>query len=165
MRKDVKTLGQILSDLGDLLEGLSNVAETGADVLQSVGAKPIGAGKVTYGWSLKTAVGPRARANAERRRVAPAAAPPPRRAESVQEVFDEGDFVRIVMEVPGVEDGDIHFTVSGEELVVETRRRGGKNVVRLRVPEGLSAEGATSSYRNGMFEIVLPKQRGTNGSR
>jgi len=161
VRKDVKTLGQILSGLGDLLDGLSNLAETGADVLQTVGTKP-GRPGVTYGWSVNTVAGPRSREQGNR---PPVAAPPPRAATAVQEVFDEGEFVRTVIEMPGVVDGDIQFTVTGQELTIEARRHGGRTVIRLHVPAAVSMEGATSSYRNGIFEILLPKRRGTNGTR
>jgi HSP20 family molecular chaperone IbpA len=161
VRKDVKTLGQILSGLGDLLDGLSNFAETGADVLQTVGTKPGRAGGVTYGWSINTMTGPRGRDSA----AGAPAAQPPRAATTVQECFDEGEFVRTVVEVPGVIDGDIRFTVKGQDVIVEARRHGGRSVFRLRVPAAVSAEGATSSYRNGIFEILLPKRRGPHGSR
>ena len=70
---------------------------------------------------------------------------------------------RAVVEVPGVVDGDIHFHVNGQTLTIEARRRDGRRVIRLRLPAAVSTEGATSSYRNGMFEIVLPKA--THGSR
>ena len=80
-------------------------------------------------------------------------------------MFDEGDFLRTVIEVPGVVDGDIGFHVSGQELTIDARRHDGRRVIRVRVPAPVSADGATSSYRNGMFEILLPKRRGAHGSR
>ena len=173
VRKDVKTLGQILSGLGDLLDGLSGLAETGADVLERVGSRTGRTARVTYGWSIGPASGPRPRNG-----VNPAAhgpdggdpppaphRPQPRGGDAVQEVFDEGDFFRTVIEVPGVVDGDIHFQVSGQELTVDARRHDGRRVIRLRVPAAVSVDGATSSYRNGMFEILLPKRRGPDGSR
>ena len=111
---------------------------------------------------MNTVAGPRSREQGNR---PPVAAPPPRAATAVQEVFDEGEFVRTVIEMPGVVDGDIQFTVTGQELTIEARRHGGRSVIRLHVPAAVSMEGATSSYRNGIFEILLPKRRGTNGTR
>ena len=166
MRKDVKTLGQILSGLGDLLDGLSGLADTGADVLERVGGRTGGAARVSYGWSIGPAAGARSHSGPDGGGAAPAPQrPQPRGGDAVQETFDEGDFLRTVIEVPGVVDGDIRFHVAGQELTIEARRHDGRRVIRLRVPAAVSAEGATSSYRNGMFEIRLPKRRDADGSR
>jgi HSP20 family molecular chaperone IbpA len=162
VRKEGKTLNQILSGLGDLLEGLSGLVESGTDALESVGSRTGRNASVTYGWSIGSASGSRPHDDADRD------APPPRpqpRAAAVQEFFDEGEYIRTVIEVPGVVDGDIHFHVNGQELTIDARRHRGRNILRLRVPSPVSAEGATSSYRNGIFEILLPKQRTANGSR
>lgn len=160
MRKEGKTLNQILSGLGDLLEGLSGLADRGAEVLETAGHRNGRTASVTYGWSIGTASGARTRGDGHRD------APPPRArsAATVQEFFDEGEYVRTVVEVPGVVDGDIQFHVSGQDLTIDARRRDGRRVYRLRVPAAVSADGATSSYRNGIFEILLPKRSG-HGSR
>jgi HSP20 family protein len=166
VRKDVKTLGQILSGLGDLLDGLSGLAETGADVLERVGSRTGRTARVTYGWSIGPAAGPRPRHRPDGGDAPPPERPqPPRGADAVQETFDEGDFLRTVIEVPGVVDGDIQFHVTGQEITIDARRHDGRRVIRLRVPAPVLAEGATSSYRNGMFEIRLPKRRDPHGSR
>ena len=133
MRKDVKTLDQILSGLGDLLDGLSGLADTGAGVLGRAGSRTGRTAGVTYGWSIGTAAGPRP-PHAPGRGPAPPPTSRPRAADAVQEVFDEGEFVRAVIEVPGVVDGDIHFHVSGQELTIEARRHDGRRVIRLRLP-------------------------------
>ena len=161
MRKDVKSVGQILSGLGDLLDGLSTLAETGAEVLQTVGSRTGRHANVTYGWSIGTAADPDVRDRV--RRVAPP--PPPRHhtGATMPEVFDEGAFIRTVIDVPGVVDGDIRFDVRGQDLTVTAQRHDGRCVIRLRVPAPVTIAGATSSYRNGIFEILLPKA--SHGSR
>lgn len=164
MRKDVKTLGQILSGLGDLLDGLSGLAETGADVLERVGGRAGRTARVTYGWSIGPVAASRPGTVTDGGEAPPPPRPRPRAVDAVQEVFDEGDFFRTVIEVPGVVDGDIRFQVSGQDLTIDARRHDGRRVIRLRVPAAVSAEGATSSYRNGMFEILLPKRRGAHGA-
>jgi HSP20 family molecular chaperone IbpA len=155
VRKDTRNLGQILSGLGDLLEGLSGLAEEGAEVLDTVGR---GRASVTYGWSIGNASSRGTRPEGP----ATNALPRPARggAAVVHEVFDEGEFVRTVIDVPGVVDGDIRFNVRGQEVTVEARRHNGRRIIRIKVPVTVSAEGATSSYRNGIFEILLPKYRG-----
>ena len=165
VRKDVKTLGQILSGLGDLLDGLSGLAETGADVLERAGSRAGRTARVTYGWSIGPAAGSRPRPELDGGAAPRPPGPRPREADAVQEVFDEGEFLRTVIEVPGVVDGDIHFQVSGQDLTIDARRHDGRRVIQLRVPVEVSADGAKSSYRNGMFEILLPKQRGNDGPR
>jgi len=162
VRKEGKTLNQILSGLGDLLEGLSGLAERGADVLETAGHRHGRPASIAYGWSIGTVAEPRARDAADGDAPPPS---PPRGATTVQECFDEGEYVRTVVEVPGVVDGDIQFHVNGDEITIEARRRDGRRVYRLRVPAAVSEEGATSSYRNGIFEILLPKRRSGHGSR
>ena len=164
MRKDVNSLGHIISGLSDLLEGLSGLAEQGTELLDTVSTRN-GRARASYGLSIGTVAGPRGGADGDgdgQRDPAPRQ-PLPRAATPVQEIFDEGDFVRTVIEVPGVVDGDIQFRVNGQEVTVDARRHDGRRVVRLRVPATVTAEGATSTYRNGMFEIVLPKRKGRRG--
>ena len=80
VRKDGKTLRQILSGLGDLLDGLSGLTETGADVLERVGSRSGRTASVTYGWSIGTAAGPRSRLEPDGGDTPPPG-PPPRGAE------------------------------------------------------------------------------------
>ena len=157
MRKDVKSIGQILSGLGDLLDGLSSLAEQGTEVLRTAGGRTPRAPTITYGWSI----GPVSRADTGGPAVPPAARP--HGAAAIQDVFDEGAFVRAVLDVPGVVNGDIRFHVDGRALTVEARRHDGRRVIRLPLPADVVADGATSSYRNGVFEILLPKV--SHGSR
>jgi len=158
VRKDVKSIGDILSGLGDLLHGLSSLAEQGTEVLRSAGGHTARTPTITYGWSI----GPVSRSAAPDGAAAPSAARP-QGAAAVQDVFDEGAFVRAVLDVPGVVNGDIRFHVDGQTLTVEARRHGGRRVIRLPLPAAVVADGATSSYRNGVFEILLPKA--SHGSR
>jgi HSP20 family molecular chaperone IbpA len=164
VRKDVKTVDQILNGLGDLLDGLSNLVEHGGGVLrQTIGSRTGRAG-VTYGWSIGAAdSSPHSSDDADRGR---SASPRSQARHGTQpEVFDEGEYVRTVVDVPGVVDDDLTFHVNGQDVTIEARHHDGRRVIRLRVPAPVSADGATSSYRNGIFEILLPKRRGPHGAR
>ena len=156
MAKDEGSLEQILSGIGAVLDGLSGLAERGADWLQSGGSTGHGPG-VTYGWSI----GSVADRNVRKARPTRSAAPvrPAGRRAAVREVFDEGEFVRMVIEMPGVVNDEIRFEVNGQELTVQARRHDGRCTQRLIVPAPVCVERATSSYRNGIFEIQLPKRR------
>jgi HSP20 family molecular chaperone IbpA len=82
----------------------------------------------------------------------------------LHEVFDEGEYLRTIIDIPGVVGDDIRFEVHGLDLTVYARQRDGRCVRRVRLPAPVCAERATSSYRNGMFEITLPKE-GRDGHR
>ena len=77
--------------------------------------------------------------------------------EPMVDVFDEDDHLLVVAELPGVEAGDVSFEI--KEDVLELRAARGERKYRKEVllPGAVRAQAATSSYRNGVFEIKLPK--------
>jgi HSP20 family molecular chaperone IbpA len=154
--KETRTLMQILNGIGDVINGLSDLVEHGTELLQT-GDQPGRKANVTYGWSIKNVTDRNARKGRPARGVEPAR-PFVRRSAAVHEVFDEGEFVRTVIELPGVVPDQIRFEMHGQELTVHAQRRDGPCVQRLIVPVPVCAERAVSSYRNGMFEIQFPKR-------
>jgi HSP20 family molecular chaperone IbpA len=74
------------------------------------------------------------------------------------DVFDEGSHLRVIAEMPGVEEKDIKVEAKGEELSIgaETARRHYHRGVRLPCA---SREILKMAYRNGVLEIVLEKAK------
>ena len=76
--------------------------------------------------------------------------------EPIVDVFDEGDYIEVLAEMPGVDDADIQYEVKGDILTLsaEDGRRYHKEVL---LPTGATKEDAKVSYKNGIFELRLAK--------
>ncbi|GIX22580.1 MAG: hypothetical protein KatS3mg121_1363 [Gammaproteobacteria bacterium] len=89
------------------------------------------------------------------------------------EVVDEGERIRVRLEVPGLERDDFEILVEDDHLVVrgekraESTREAGDYWVRecvygrfervIPLPDPVDAGRAEARYRNGVLQVVLPK--------
>ena len=89
------------------------------------------------------------------------------------DVIDEGDVVKVVIDMPGFKKEDIEIYVEGNDLVVRAtrkeevderkgnyirkERRYGEVYRRIPIPEGLEVEKAKANYNNGVLEIIIPR--------
>lgn len=80
-------------------------------------------------------------------------------AEPIVDVFDEGDNVLVIAELPGVDEDDFHFQVNGDILVIAAAGRDRKYRKEMLLPAGVDPEGATTVFKNGIAEIRLPKTK------
>lgn len=93
-------------------------------------------------------------------RVGPRVAPPRRRprSEPLADVFDEGDHLVVIAELPGAETTSVQFTVTdGTRLVIRAEsceRKYQKNVL---LPAAVNEQSAVSCYANGVLELRLWK--------
>ncbi len=83
-------------------------------------------------------------------------------AEPLADVIDEGDKVRIIVEMPGVEKDKIKLKVSGKELLIQAGD-GRKYFKRLTLPDEVDVKSAKANYKNGILEIEFKKMRGSTG--
>jgi HSP20 family molecular chaperone IbpA len=80
--------------------------------------------------------------------------------EPLTDVFNEKDHVKIYMELPGVDKGDIQLNVT--ERAVEVKAKNFTNTVKLPTTD-VDHERASASYKNGVLEVTVPKvQRAVN---
>lgn len=153
--------------LSGFLELLSTLAEKGGELARSgeVGDEKGGV-KAIYGFSVRVGGGgkPQIDEFGNVQPVQPAdAAKAGRRAvveearEPMVDVFDEGDHLLVVAELPGVDAKDIEFEARGDVLTLSAHRGERKYRKEILLPAPVRAQDATSSYRNGVFEIELPK--------
>ena len=89
------------------------------------------------------------------------------------DVIDEGDKIKVVLDLPGFRKEDVEIYVEGNDLVIRAtrkeevgekkgnfirkERRYGEVYRRIPLPEGLEIEKAKASYNNGVLEIVIPR--------
>jgi len=76
--------------------------------------------------------------------------------EPIVDVFDEGDQIRVLAEMPGVEEADIQYEVKGDILTLSTEddRKYHKEVL---LPAPVKEEDAKVSYKNGILELRFTK--------
>jgi len=79
--------------------------------------------------------------------------------EPMVDVFDEGDHLLLLAELPGVDVSDIQFEIKDDILNLTAARGERKYSKELLLPTPVLAQGAMSSYRNGVFELKLPKTK------
>ena len=83
-----------------------------------------------------------------------------RTSEPFVDVFykrEDGEYVKVIVEMPGVEEKDIKVSVEGKKLTIsaETLRRKYHKDIELDYP--IEGEFQTS-YRNGILELTLTKK-------
>ncbi len=76
--------------------------------------------------------------------------------EPLVDIIDEGNKVRIVAEVPGVEKDKIKLKVSGRKLVIDASN-GKKYHKEIDLPYEVDLKNAKARYRNGVLEIEASK--------
>lgn len=91
------------------------------------------------------------------------------------DVIDEGDKIKVLADLPGFKKEEIEVFFEGNDLVIkaeskeeeETKgrdfirreRRYGRVYRKIALPEGLKVESAKASYRNGVLEVEIPKEK------
>jgi len=82
--------------------------------------------------------------------------------EPLVDVYEEGDTVTIVAEMPGVEKEKIKIRAEGRRLVIEASD-GKKYYKEVDLPTEVDVKSAKASYKNGILEIKLKKKSGVAG--
>ncbi|MBI3071367.1 MAG: Hsp20/alpha crystallin family protein [Deltaproteobacteria bacterium] len=77
--------------------------------------------------------------------------------EPIVDLFDEGDHLLVVAELPGVSADDVRFDVKDDVLTLSATCGDRKYRKEMLLPPRVSAEGAKLSFRNGVCEIKFTK--------
>jgi len=163
-------LGGMIRGLGDLLEKLGQVAETGAEIrregkLDGLGGKEGLHG--VYGFTFRVGG-----AGADRVRVEPfgnlrknaqGRTTVAEEREPLVDVFDEPTHVLVVAEMPGVEEAGVKTELNGDVLVIAAEAKDRKYRKEVLLPRPFEAAAMSRAIRNGMLEVRLDK--GTGGPR
>jgi HSP20 family protein len=76
--------------------------------------------------------------------------------EPVVDVFEEGEKIRVIAELPGVAEKDIHCEVEGDVLTI-TASGARKYHAEVLLPSRPAPASLESSYNNGILELKLQK--------
>lgn len=141
MKKDVI---KGFKGLGELLQLIAPGAESRYDVSVSIGAATP---------PTLPRMGSIPRAN--RRRPAADAA-----REPIADVFDEGDSVMVVVQLPGVEERAAHWSFGDpSHLTIRADSADRRYSKELELPAAVDEQATVSSFANGVLELKLWKRR------
>ncbi|MBI2304643.1 MAG: helix-turn-helix domain-containing protein [Chloroflexi bacterium] len=162
-REDIQIgLGGLFKGLGGLFDLVSEMAEKGKEELTRSGEVEVlgGKGKAIYGFSVKMGLGGKpvieqfgnVKATEEGATVAEVREP-------LMDVFDEGDRLVVIVELPGVEDEGVHIEINGDVLALRAEGKYRKYSKELLLPSPVDAGSLERSYKNGILELRLGKKR------
>jgi HSP20 family protein len=152
--------GGLFKGLGDFLDLLSEMVETGEEVTREGEFRIKGLGEQArgvYGFSVRTGLGglPRVErfGNIRPTEAGPVVA---EIREPLVDLFDEEQEVVVVAELPGVAEEEIHIRVQDDILSLETtgERKYAKEIL---LPGTVEATTLRKTYRNGILELRLRK--------
>jgi HSP20 family protein len=79
--------------------------------------------------------------------------------EPIVDVFDEKDRILVIVELPGVTKDNIKIEVNGDILNLTTSDKNRRYAKEILLPHKVNAETLKTSYKNGILEITLEKQK------
>lgn len=158
-------LGNLFEGLGDLIKLVSEVAEKGGQITQTGEIKGLGEGaKGIFGLTIKTLADgePQVLSFGNIRQTEEGTVVVEAR-EPLVDIFEEGNEVRVVAELPGAEEKDIHYEVEGDILTISSDegRTFSKEVL---LPWEADPQSLEASYKNGILELKLSKAEPTESS-
>jgi HSP20 family protein len=75
------------------------------------------------------------------------------------DVMENDGRVNVIAELPGVQKEDIELNATNETLTISVNTPERKYYEEVELPSGVDPKGADSTYKNGVLEVSLKKQR------
>ncbi|MDA8188728.1 MAG: helix-turn-helix domain-containing protein [Dehalococcoidales bacterium] len=150
----------LFKGLGGFLNVIAKMAENGTEGFSRFGEAEIPGTKVrgVYGVSVKVGLGGQpvieqfGNIRTTDRGVEVAEV-----REPLVDIFEEGERLVIVAELPGVEPGDIHIELKGDVLTLMAEGKYRKYSKEVLLPSSVDATTMKSSYLNGILTIELAR--------
>ncbi len=79
--------------------------------------------------------------------------------EPMVDIFDEGDNILVIAELPGVSEDDIKIEVVGDVLKIDSAGTERKYAKEMLLPSKVKTDSLKNTYKNGILEITLEKER------
>jgi len=158
--------GGLFKGLGSLLNLVSEMAEKGETEITREGQARVSGlgerGRATYGFTVRTGLGgtPTVERFGNIVRETEEGPVVEEVREPIVDIFDEKDEIRVIAEMPGVEESKIKLEVKGDILSIAAQDAERKYAKEVILPAAVDPEAMTSSYKNGVLEIKLPKASG-----
>ena len=161
-------LGGILNGVSNLLDKAAELAEKGEQLKKTgefrVGGIPPGVRggkelKAVYGFTVRTLAGgtPKVETFGNIKKT-PKGPVVEEMREPIVDLFDEDETIKVIVELPGVEEGDIQVEVKGDVLSLSAEGKTRKYSKEILLPAIVEEEKVSSSYEGGILEIELRKK-------
>ncbi|MDI6889667.1 MAG: hypothetical protein QMC83_01830 [Thermodesulfovibrionales bacterium] len=82
--------------------------------------------------------------------------PPPKPEERLPDIFDEKDHIKVIAEIPGVEEKDINLNLQGDKLTISVDIPDCKYHQELKLPCEPKGK-LEKAYKNGILEVKIEK--------
>lgn len=156
-------LGGLFKGLGNFIELLSEMVEGEESEITRQGEfkiKGLEKARGVYGFTVKTGLGgiPRVESFGNIRETERGPIVTETR-EPLVDVFDEGEVILVVVELPGVDEKEVEIDVQGDVLSLSAKGER-KYVKEVLLPHLVDPATVISNYKNGMLELRLSKARG-----
>jgi HSP20 family protein len=152
------SFGGLFKGLGNLIDLASKLSEEGYERRGEIRGLPKGA-KGVYGFSIRTLAGkPVIESFGNIRETAKGPIVEEVR-EPMVDVFDEKDRISVIAELPGVSESEIKIEVAGDILNLAASDRDRKYAKEILLPSKVKPDSAKTSYKNGILEITLEKEK------
>jgi HSP20 family protein len=73
------------------------------------------------------------------------------------DVYEEGDTVRIVGDLPGVEKDSLDLQCDGEILTIQASTDGRETTERIRLPARVDEHSAEATFNNGVLQVTFDR--------
>lgn len=153
-------LGSLFKGLGGLLDLVSKMAEEGSEEEARSGEVDLGGkAKAVYGISVRLGLGGKPVIEQFGNVVTTETGPEVAEVrEPLVDVFDEGDHIVVIAELPGVEADDVQVEVKDDILSLAAEGKYRKYSKEVLLPAPVEAETLERSYKNGILEIRMGKR-------
>ena len=152
------SFGGLFKGLGNLIDLASKLSEEGVEKRGEIKGLPKGARGV-YGFSVRTLAGkPVIESFGNIRETAKGPVVEEVR-EPIVDIFDEEEHISVIAELPGVSEDEIKVEVAGDILNLTASDKDRKYAKEVLLPSKVKPESVKTSYRNGILEITLQKEK------
>jgi len=85
--------------------------------------------------------------------------------EPLTDVTEEGDRVKVIVELPGVDRQDIDLRSEGRELTISVDTERKRFCKSMELPCDVRPDSASAEYRNGVLTVLMDKADRPRGKR
>ena len=160
-------LGGLFKGFGNLFDIVSKMTEEGKEEHISTGEiKGLGDKvKGIYGFSVKMGIGgqPTVEQFGNIKKTEKGSVEVAEVREPIVDVFDEGDYLMVIAELPGVDESDIHLEIKGDILTLKAEGKDRKYSKEVLLPSEVEGGSMETQYRSGIMEIKLTKKTPQSG--
>lgn len=154
--------GELFKGLGNIIDLATKMAEEGKSVITKTGEiKGLGEkAKGVFGISVRTLAGGETTVEpfGNIHKVTEKGPVVEEVREPIIDIFEEPDYVRVVAELPGVEEKDIKYELKKDNaLAITSLNADRKYSKEVSLPCSIDPEKVESKYKNGILELKLMK--------